>query len=69
MKYEKAIDMACKYMLNAGLNCVEYLNGARHTLADYAYMALKTAKKRTCLYGVGEKRAEHGISTVIVNNR
>ena len=34
--YEKAVDIACKDMLNAGLNCVEYKNGARHTLSDYA---------------------------------
>lgn len=30
--YEKAVDIACKDMLNAGLNCVEYKNGARHAL-------------------------------------
>ena len=27
--YEKAVDMACRDMLRAGLNCVEYKNGAR----------------------------------------
>ena len=32
--YEKAVDMATKDMLSAGLNCVEYANGARHTLID-----------------------------------
>ena len=44
--YEKAVDMATKDMLSAGLNCVEYANGARHTLADYADMAISTACKR-----------------------
>lgn len=34
--YEKAVDMATKNMLSRGLNCVEYKNGARHTLSDYA---------------------------------
>lgn len=67
--YEKAVDMATKDMLSRGLNCVVYANGARHTLADYADMALRTAGKRACLQGEGEKRQEWGISTVIVNKR
>lgn len=67
--YEKAVDMATKDMLSAGLNCVEYANGARHTLADYADMAIRTACKRAYLTGEGEKRKEWGISTVIMNKR
>lgn len=67
--YEKAVDIACKDMLNAGLNCVEYKNGARHTISDYADMAVKTANKRAYLRGEGEKRAEWGVSLVIVNSR
>ena len=67
--YEKAVDMACKDMLNAGLNCLEYKNGARHTLSDYADMAVKTANKRAYLRGEGEKRAEWGVSLVVVNSR
>lgn len=67
--YEKAVDMATKDMLSRGLNCVVYANGARHTLADYADMALRTAGKRAYLQGEGEKRQEWGISTVIVNKR
>lgn len=67
--YEKAVDIACKDMLNAGLNCVEYKNGARHTLSDYADMAVKTANKRAYLRGEGEKRAEWGMSLVVVNSR
>lgn len=67
--YEKAVDMACKDMLNAGLNCVEYKNGARHTISDYADMAVKTANKRAYLRGEGEKRAEWGVSLVVVNSR
>lgn len=67
--YEKAVDIACKDMLNASLNCVEYKNGARHTLSDYADMAVKTANKRAYLRGEGEKRAEWGVSLVVVNSR
>lgn len=67
--YEKAVDMACKDMLNAGLNCVEYKNGARHTLSDYAEMAIRTANKRAYLRGEGEERAKYGLSLVVVNSR
>lgn len=67
--YEKAVDMATRDMLSRGLNCVEYANGARHTLADYADMAIRTASKRAYLQGEGEKRQEWGITTVIVNKR
>ena len=67
--YEKAVDMATKDFLSAGLNCIEYKNGARHTLADYADMAIRTASKRAYLQGEGEKRQEWGIHTVIVNKR
>lgn len=67
--YEKAVDMATKNMLAAGLNCVEYKNGSRHTLKDYADMAIRTAGKRAYLQGEGIKRQEWGISTVIINKR
>lgn len=67
--YEQAVDMACKDMLDAGLNCVEYKNGARHTLSDYADMAIKTANKRAYLRGEGEERAKYGLSLVVVNSR
>ena len=67
--YEKAVDMATRDMLSRGLNCVEYANGARHTLSDYADMAIRTASKRAYLQGEGEKRQEWGITTVIVSKR
>lgn len=67
--YEKAVDMATKDYLAAGLNCIEYANGARHTLADYADMAIRTASKRAYLQGEGQKRQEWGIATVIMNKR
>ena len=67
--YEKAVDMATHDFLSAGINCVEYKNGARHTISDYADMAIRTANKRAYLRGEGTKRAEWGISTVIINKR
>lgn len=67
--YEKAVDMATKDLMAAGLTCVEYKNGARHTLPDYADMALRTANKRAYLQGEGAKRQEWGVHTVIVNKR
>lgn len=67
--YEKAVDMATHDFLSAGIRCIEYKNGARHTIADYADMAIKTATKRAYLRGEGTKRNEWGIHTVIVNKR
>lgn len=67
--YEKAVDMATKDMLAAGLNCVQYQNGARHTLENYADMALRTASKRAYLQGEGDIRKAWGIHTVIMNKR
>lgn len=67
--YEKAVDMATKDFVNAGYNCIEYANGARHTLSDYADMAIRTAGKRAYLQGEGQMRQKWGISTVIINKR
>lgn len=67
--YEKAVDMATKDFLGSGINCIEYKNGSRHKISDYAFMAIQTASKRAYLTGEGEKRREWGISTVIVNKR
>lgn len=67
--YEKAVDMATKDFIKAGLNCVEYANGARHKLSDYVDMAIRTASKRAYLQGEGTMRQNWGIATVIVNKR
>jgi hypothetical protein len=67
--YEKAIDMATHDFLNAGINCVQYKNGARVSVSKYAEMAIRTATKRAYLQGQGEMRQEWGISTVILNKR
>ena len=67
--YEKAVDMATKDFLKAGINCIEYSNGARHSMKSYAKMAIQTACKRAYLTGEGEMRQSWGISTVIMNKR
>lgn len=67
--YEKAVDMAVQDYLKAGINCIEYSNGSRHTMKDYADMCIQTTTKRAYLTGEGEKRKEWGISLVIMNKR
>lgn len=67
--YEQAVDMASKDFLSAGINCIEYKNGARVNIASYTAMAIQTASKRAYLAGEGEKRKEWGIATVIMNKR
>lgn len=67
--YEKAVDMATKDFLSSGINCIQYANGARHTIAAYADMAIRTAAKRAYLQGEGEMRKEWGVATVIMNKR
>ena len=67
--YGKAVDMATKDFLSAGIDCIEYANGSRHTIADYADMAIRTASKRAYLQGEGTKRQEWGLHLVIMNKR
>lgn len=67
--YEKAVDMACRDFLNAGINCIEYKNGRLVPIDVYAEMALRTANKRAYLQGDGEMRQKWGIHTVIMNKR
>lgn len=67
--YEQAVDMATKDFLAAGISCIEYANGSRHNIKEYARMAIRTAEKRAYLQGEGEMRQSWGIHTVIVNKR
>ncbi|MGN0298539.1 MAG: phage minor capsid protein, partial [Lachnospiraceae bacterium] len=67
--YQKAVDMATKDFISRGIDCIQYKNGARHSISDYAEMAIRTASKRAYLQGEGIKRQEWGISTVIVHKR
>jgi len=56
----KAIDMATKDFLTAGINCIEYKNGARVNIASYCEMAVRTANTRAQLIGEGQFRQEIG---------
>ena len=67
--YEKAVDMAARDFLRAGINSIVYKNGSTHTIEDYADMAIRTASKRAYLMGEGNRRAEWGIRKVVVNSR
>lgn len=67
--YEKAVDMATRDFLSAGINSIEYKDGSRHNIKEYAGMAIRTADKRAYLTGEGDKRKEWGITTVIVKKR
>ena len=64
----KAVDMATKDFLSAGINCIEYKNGARVNIASYSEMALRTANKRANLMGSANKREEWGIHTVKITS-
>ena len=64
----KAVDMATKDFLSAGINCIEYKNGARVNIASYAEMALRTSNKRANLMGSANKRMEYGIHTVKITS-
>lgn len=67
--YEKAVDMATKAFISAGINCIQYSNGSRHNIKEYAKMAIQTANKRAYLTGEGQKRQEWGVATVRINKR
>lgn len=67
--YNKAVDMATHDFLKAGLQSVEYKNGARHNIAEYARMAIRTGNKRACLMGQGNAHDKYGLHTVRVNRR
>ena len=63
----QAIDMAVKGFLAQGIYCVEYKDGRRVNIADYAQMALRTAATRSMLLGEAQRRAEFGVDTVLVS--
>lgn len=66
---EKAVDMAAKDFLSHGIDSIEYKNGSRHTIKDYADVYIRTAERRAYLMGEGNKRKEWGMSLVLVNKR
>ncbi len=62
----QAVDMASKDFLSAGINCIQYKNGARVNVASYAEMALRTSAKKANLVGEGNRQAEYGVYLVQV---
>lgn len=65
----KCVDMATKDFLSAGINCVQYKNGARVNIASYSEMALRTANKRANIMGQANFREKYGMHLVKVNAR
>lgn len=66
---KKAVDMATKDFLSRGIDSIVYKDGSRHTISDYADMAIRTAERRAYLYGEGQKRQEWGEHLVIAMER
>ena len=50
-----------------GINSIEYSNGARHRISEYARMAIRTASTRAYLQGNGDFRKEIGETLVILS--
>ena len=67
--YNKAVDMATHDFIKNGLQSVQYKNGSRHNISDYARMAIRTTNKRAYLMGQGNAHDKYGIHTVRVNRR
>lgn len=65
---QQAIEMAVEDFAKRGLNCIEYRDGRRVNIADYAYMALKTSNTRAALLGGAKQRMALGIDTVRVSS-
>ena len=64
---EKAVDMATKDFLKAGINCIKYVGGRNVNIASYTRMAVRTANKRVFLMGEGERRKDWGLSLVLIS--
>lgn len=64
---EQAIDQATSDYLRAGISNIEYKNGNRVNIADYATMCLRTSNHKAFLHGQGAKRKQMGVTTVLVS--
>jgi hypothetical protein len=64
---DQAIDMGTRDLLAAGVNCVQYANGARVNIVSYAEMALRTGNRRAGLQGQGAMRADWGEYLVYIS--
>lgn len=64
---EQAIDQATSDYLRAGISNIEYKNGNRVNIADYATMCLRTSNHKAFLHGQGARRKQIGVTTVLVS--
>ena len=64
---DQAIDKATRDFLKRGITSITYKDGSKRNIADYAAMALRTARHRAMLTAEGEKRKQLGISTVLTS--
>ena len=64
---EKAVEKAVAEFEAKGLNCIEYRDGRRVNIADYASMAVRTANQRAYMVGEGEFRKAIGETLVIIS--
>ena len=53
---KQAINLAMKDFAKRGINCIEYKDGRRINIADYARMAVRTASQRARLMAEGDFR-------------
>lgn len=65
---QQAIEDAVRAFAKQGINCIEYRDGRRINIADYVYMALRTANTRAGLLGAAKQRMALGIDTVRVTS-
>ena len=56
MTEKQAIKKAVSDFEQRGINCIEYSNGAKHKISNYASMAIRTASTRAHLQGEGQLR-------------
>ena len=68
MTETQAYDMAVIDFLERGINCIEYRDGRRVNIADYASMAVRTANQRAYMVGEGEFRKSIGETLVIISH-
>ncbi len=64
---KQAYDMAVKSFLEKGINCIQYKDGRRVNIVDYAEMAVRTASQRAHMAGQGEFRKEIGRTLILIS--
>lgn len=65
---QQALEETVKEFAKKGINSIEYRDGRRVNIADYIYMALRTANTRAALLGAAKQRMTLGIDTVRVSS-